>query len=131
MEAAFLASIIPNPTRYHYMYDRGAMSEAWRRRVDDVLFKMAEQGVLGSEDLARALAEPDERCCSRRCVASSATDLSSDGGASLQARAVQWKRRMLLPSLDDIVSVPQAHLLRHPLPAVLKILHHHRRHRAA
>jgi hypothetical protein len=58
MEAAFLASIIPNPTRYHFMYDRGAVSEAWRRRVDDVLLKMAEQGVLGNEELARALAEP-------------------------------------------------------------------------
>jgi penicillin-binding protein 1A len=57
-EAAFLASIIPNPTRYHYMRDRGAPSEAWRRRVDDVLVKMAEQGVLGGEALARALAEP-------------------------------------------------------------------------
>jgi hypothetical protein len=58
MEAAFLASIIPNPTRYHFMYERGDVSEAWRRRVDDVLLKMAEQGVLGNEDLARALAEP-------------------------------------------------------------------------
>jgi penicillin-binding protein 1A len=58
MEAAFLASIIPNPTRYHYMHDRGAMSEAWRRRVDDVLLKMAQQGVLGEDDLVRALAEP-------------------------------------------------------------------------
>ncbi len=58
MEAAFLASIIPSPTRYHFMHDRGAMSETWRRRVDDVLLKMAEQGVLGGEDLVRALAEP-------------------------------------------------------------------------
>ncbi len=58
MEAAFLASIIPNPARYHFMRDRGAMSEAWRRRVEDVLLKMTEQGVLGDEDLARALAEP-------------------------------------------------------------------------
>jgi penicillin-binding protein 1A len=58
MEAAFLASIIPNPIRYHFMYDRGAVSEAWRRRVDDVLLKMAEHGVIGDEDLARALAEP-------------------------------------------------------------------------
>ncbi len=58
MEAAFLASIIPNPARYHFMHDRGAMSETWRRRVDDVLLKMAEQGVLGDDDLVRALAEP-------------------------------------------------------------------------
>ncbi len=58
LEAAFLASIIPNPNRYHFMHDRGAMSEAWRRRVEDVLLKMTEQGVLGDEDLFRALAEP-------------------------------------------------------------------------
>jgi membrane peptidoglycan carboxypeptidase len=57
IEAAFLASVIPNPTRYHYMYDRGAVTEAWRRRVDDVLFKMALHGVIGDDDLARALAE--------------------------------------------------------------------------
>jgi len=58
MESAFLASIIPNPARYHFMHDRGAMSETWRRRVEDVLLKMTEQGVLGDEDLFRALAEP-------------------------------------------------------------------------
>jgi hypothetical protein len=57
-EAAFLASVIPNPTRYHSMYDRGEVSERWRRRVEDVLLKMAAHGVLGDEDLARALAEP-------------------------------------------------------------------------
>jgi membrane peptidoglycan carboxypeptidase len=57
-EAAFLASIIPNPTRYHFMYDRGAISETWKRRVHDVLLKMTEQGVLGDDDLVRALAEP-------------------------------------------------------------------------
>jgi hypothetical protein len=58
MEAAFLASIIPNPARYHFMHDRGAMSEAWKQRVHDLLLKMTEQGVLGDEDLLRALAEP-------------------------------------------------------------------------
>lgn len=57
-EAAFLASIIPNPNRYHFMYDRGAVTEAWKRRVDDVLLKMTRQGVLGDDDLVRALAEP-------------------------------------------------------------------------
>jgi penicillin-binding protein 1A len=58
IEAAFLASIIPNPTRYHFMRDRGAMSETFRRRVEDVLLKMTEQGVLEGEDLLRALEEP-------------------------------------------------------------------------
>jgi penicillin-binding protein 1A len=58
IEAAFLASIIPNPTRYRFMRDRGAMSETFRRRVEDVLFKMTEQGVLEGEDLLRALEEP-------------------------------------------------------------------------
>jgi hypothetical protein len=40
------------------MHDRGAMSEAWKQRVHDLLLKMTEQGVLGDEDLLRALAEP-------------------------------------------------------------------------
>jgi membrane peptidoglycan carboxypeptidase len=58
IEAAFLASVIPNPTPTATWHDRGAISEAWRRRVDAVLLKMAGQGVLGDEDLARALPEP-------------------------------------------------------------------------
>jgi monofunctional biosynthetic peptidoglycan transglycosylase len=57
-EAAFLASIIPNPIRYHAMRARGAPSDNWERRVDEILLRMAEQGALGTDELMRALAEP-------------------------------------------------------------------------
>jgi hypothetical protein len=57
-EAAFLASIIPNPIRYHGMRARGTPSDAWEQRVDDILLKMTEQGALSDEDLGRALSEP-------------------------------------------------------------------------
>jgi len=57
-EAAFLASIIPNPIRYHAMRARGTPSDAWEQRVDDILLKMTEQGTLSDEDLLRALSEP-------------------------------------------------------------------------
>ena len=57
-EAAFLASIIPNPIRYHGMRARGTPSDAWEQRVDDILLKMTEQGTLSGEDFLRALSEP-------------------------------------------------------------------------
>jgi hypothetical protein len=57
-EAAFLASIIPSPVRYHAMYVRGAPSPAWEDRVDALLLKMTEQGVLTDEELLHALEEP-------------------------------------------------------------------------
>jgi Transglycosylase len=57
-EAAFLASIIPNPVRYHYMRARGALSDTWEQRVHDILLRMSEQGTLTTDELLRALAEP-------------------------------------------------------------------------
>ncbi len=57
-EAAFLASVIPNPIRYHVYYDRGALTEAWNQRVNELLLKMREAGQLTDEQFANALAEP-------------------------------------------------------------------------
>jgi penicillin-binding protein 1A len=57
-EAAFLASVIPNPLRYHAMFARGAPSAAWEEHVDALLLKMTEQGVLTDDELLRALDEP-------------------------------------------------------------------------
>jgi hypothetical protein len=57
-EAAFLATIIPNPVRYHYMWSRGWLSEHWEERVEGLLRAMAAQGVLTDEELSRALAQP-------------------------------------------------------------------------
>jgi hypothetical protein len=57
-EAAFLATVIPNPVRYHSMWNRGWVSEAWEQRVDDLLRTMYGQGNLTGEELEAALGEP-------------------------------------------------------------------------
>jgi membrane peptidoglycan carboxypeptidase len=57
-EAAFLASIIPSPVRYHVMFARGFASEAWEARVNDLLFRMTEQGALTDDELVEGLAAP-------------------------------------------------------------------------
>jgi hypothetical protein len=53
-EAAFLAAIIPNPVRFHGMYERGALTPFFEQRVDDLLMRLADAGVL---DAATAEAE--------------------------------------------------------------------------
>jgi len=57
-EAAFLASVIPNPVRYHGMLARGEPSPTWRERVDALLLRMSEQGALSDDELLRALDQP-------------------------------------------------------------------------
>jgi membrane peptidoglycan carboxypeptidase len=57
-EAAFLASVIPNPVRYDAMRAQGVLSEAWDQRVSEILLHMASHGVLSDDDLVRALDEP-------------------------------------------------------------------------
>lgn len=57
-EAAFLATVIPNPVRYHYMWNRGWLSDVWEERVDGLLRTMNAQGTLTEEELAAALLEP-------------------------------------------------------------------------
>jgi monofunctional biosynthetic peptidoglycan transglycosylase len=57
-EAAFLASVIPNPVRFDGMRARGAPSAAWEQRVQEILLRMSNQGALGPDELLRALAEP-------------------------------------------------------------------------
>lgn len=57
-EAAFLASIIPNPVRYHGYYARGELDDAWNERLRVILLHMAEAGVLTEEQLLAALDAP-------------------------------------------------------------------------
>ena len=57
-EAAFLASVIPNPVRYDAMRARGAMTDAWEQRVSEILLHMNDHGVIDEDVLVRALAEP-------------------------------------------------------------------------
>jgi hypothetical protein len=56
-EAAFLASIIPNPIRFHVYCARGELSPAWTARVDDLLIRLWATGVLTTDQLDAALVE--------------------------------------------------------------------------
>jgi membrane peptidoglycan carboxypeptidase len=56
-EAAFLATVLPGPVRYHGMWARGAPSGAWEQRVDELLRTMHAQGNLSDEELETALGE--------------------------------------------------------------------------
>lgn len=57
-EAAFLATIIPNPVRYHMYYERGALTEVWEKHVDELLTKLAQVNVITPDQLATALETP-------------------------------------------------------------------------
>jgi hypothetical protein len=57
-EAAFLATVIPSPRRFHSRLHRSGITPWWNGRIDDVLGKMRIQGQLTDLQLAAALAEP-------------------------------------------------------------------------
>jgi membrane peptidoglycan carboxypeptidase len=57
-EAAFLASVIPSPRRFHARHHRSGLTPWWRDRIADILGKMRQQGQLTEAQLAEALAEP-------------------------------------------------------------------------
>ncbi|HZZ84864.1 MAG TPA: transglycosylase domain-containing protein [Anaeromyxobacteraceae bacterium] len=57
-EAAFLASIIPNPVRYHMYYARGGLTEAWEARVRELLQKLRSVDAIDDAQLQEALAVP-------------------------------------------------------------------------
>ncbi len=57
-EAAFLAAIIPNPVRYHFMFTRDQVSDFCNQKIDTILQKMNTVGMLSDEDFEEALAQP-------------------------------------------------------------------------
>jgi membrane peptidoglycan carboxypeptidase len=57
-QAAFLATIIPNPVKYYVYFQRGALSEAWQKRVRELLVKLREHGTLTEEAFMLARASP-------------------------------------------------------------------------
>ena len=59
-EAAFLATIIPNPIRFHIYYERGALTDAWEKHVEDLLGKMNAVGIITDEELETARLSPIE-----------------------------------------------------------------------
>jgi hypothetical protein len=57
-QAAFLATIIPNPTRYSVYQTRGAVTDRWAQRVQDLLDRMRDSEVLSPEAYEEASTEP-------------------------------------------------------------------------
>jgi penicillin-binding protein 1A len=57
-EAAFLASVIPNPVRYEMYRRRGALTDAWEARVRDLLLKLRAVDALSAEQLLDAWDAP-------------------------------------------------------------------------
>jgi len=57
-EAAFLASIIPNPVRYYVYFKRGELTDTWQTRVNEVLQKLLETGVIDQGQIELAMSSP-------------------------------------------------------------------------
>lgn len=55
-QAAFLASIIPNPKKYYWYFARGALTSNWEEKVNRLLDKMATVGAI--DPAQRAAANP-------------------------------------------------------------------------
>lgn len=55
-EAAFLATILPNPVRFHAYCWKGELSEAWEERVATLLGKMVATGVIDEASYDEAMA---------------------------------------------------------------------------
>ncbi len=57
-ESAFLATIIPNPVRYHVYCSRGALSDIWTKHVNELLAVLYEGGDLTDTEYQEALSAP-------------------------------------------------------------------------
>jgi membrane peptidoglycan carboxypeptidase len=54
-EAVFLATIIPNPIKYHGYCTRGGLTELWEHRMQELLEKMHSAGVLTDDQLEEGM----------------------------------------------------------------------------
>jgi len=57
-QAVFLATIIPNPVRYHGLFERGALTGTWERRTRDLIHKMRAAGFISVAEAAEAEYSP-------------------------------------------------------------------------
>ena len=53
-QAAFLATIIPNPVKYHAMYERGRLPPAWQHKVRNLIRKLETNGIIDSTQAFQA-----------------------------------------------------------------------------
>ncbi|MGM0575787.1 MAG: transglycosylase domain-containing protein [Myxococcota bacterium] len=62
LEAVFLASLIPSPKRYHHQYERGGVTDGWRRHLRWIMSVMVDRGKITEyEFLAAAPYRPEFR----------------------------------------------------------------------
>ncbi len=73
-QAAFLATIIPNPVRYHGYCTQGALSEQWARNVDTLLLKLLVDGALDQDQYQQALTERLVFACPQRAEAATSEE---------------------------------------------------------
>jgi len=57
-QAAFLATLIPNPNRYYGYYLKGSLTPRWEERVSILVTKLRDGGYLDEPAYRAALAEP-------------------------------------------------------------------------
>lgn len=57
IEAAYLASIIPNPNRYYTYYLKNEVPEKWNEKIQNILYRMNLFGYLSDEVYNRSLSE--------------------------------------------------------------------------
>jgi penicillin-binding protein 1A len=57
-ESAFLATIIPNPVRYHVYCNRGELSDIWKKNVEGLLAVLLAGGDITEAEYQEALAAP-------------------------------------------------------------------------
>ncbi|HYX93028.1 MAG TPA: biosynthetic peptidoglycan transglycosylase, partial [Myxococcaceae bacterium] len=57
-EAVFLATIIPNPIKYHGYCSRGGITELWEHRMRELLEKMHSAGALTDEQFEEGISAP-------------------------------------------------------------------------
>jgi penicillin-binding protein 1A len=56
-EAVFLATIIPNPVRYHVYFARKSLTENWEKRIEELLGKLYRLGVISEDEYENARTE--------------------------------------------------------------------------
>ena len=54
LEAVFLASLIPSPGRYYFQFQRGEVTDGWRRHLRWILGVMVDRGKITPEEFAAA-----------------------------------------------------------------------------
>ncbi len=57
VEAAYLASVIPNPTRYYTYYVKNEISEKWNEKIQSILYRMNLFGYLPNEAYNKSLSD--------------------------------------------------------------------------